>query len=581
VSLAVVLVGLALAAVGLWRVRSYRIPLTRFELVPITTYPGQEIQPSLSPDGTQVAFAWNGTIKHKFHIFVKAIGSGPPLQLTRANADDTAPAWSPDGSSIAFLREHGSGRFAVLVIPALGGSERQLTEISIPEIILMPGPYLSWTPDSRSLAFPDHPAPDKPTAIFLSSIQIGEKRQMTFPPAGTLGDSCVALSPDAHGLAFCRSSSMGAFTTDVYAVTLDSQLRPITDPQAVVPGHPLQVNGLTWNRTGTEIVFGATRRDIAGDAGLFRVPAPNANVVRALEIEVGIAKWPTAARLSSRLAFGREMGGGLNIWRLPITDAGKAHGPPRLLIGSTRQEFAARYSPDGQRIAFESDRTGNLEIWTCNSEGQDCQQITAIGSAFTGYPSWSPDGKRIAFYSRINDKSHIFVVRADGAGLRQLTFGDSNQFVPMWSRDGEWIYFSSSVTQPVQIWKLSPQGGTPVQVTRNGGFASFESRDGKWLYYTKSQAPDTSLWKVAVTGGEEIQVLPSVHISSVDLVPDGIYFREGPTMLKFRDNAARVSTVATLPPGYVGLSVSPDRKWIVFSAAKPQTSELVMIDNFQ
>ena len=581
VSLAVALVGLALVAAVLWRVRSYSTPPKRFELVPITTYPGQEIQPSLSPDGTQVAFSWNGTTQDKFHIFVKAIGPGPPLQLTQANADDIAPAWSPDGSSIAFLRERSRSRFAVLVIPALGGPERQLTEVSIPGIISMPGPYLSWTPDSRSLAFPDRPTPDKPTAIFLSSIQIGDNRQMTFPPAGTLGDSCVALSPDARGLAFCRCTQMGAFTTDVYAIKLDPQLRPITDPQTLVGGHPLNVNGLTWNRSGAEIVFAASRPGRAGDLGLWRVPAPNASAVPASEIEVGIAKWPSAARLSSRLAFARATGGGLNIWRLPIAGAGKAHGPPSLLIGSTRQEFAARYSPDGQRIAFESDRTGNLEIWTCNSEGQVCQQVTSIGSAFSGYPSWSPDGKQVVFYSRVSDKSHIFVIGADGTGLRQLTFGDSNQFVPMWSKDGKWIYFSSSITQPVQIWKISPQGGAPVQATWNGGFAAFESPDGKWLYYTKSQAPDASFWKVAVTGGEEVQVLSSVRISSVDLVPDGIYFREGPTTLKFRDNAGRVSTVAKLPSGYVGLSVSPDRKWIIFTAAKPQTSELIMIQNFQ
>jgi Tol biopolymer transport system component len=112
--------------------------------------------------------------------------------------------------------------------------------------------------------------------------------------------------------------------------------------------------------------------------------------------------------------------------------------------------------------------------------------------------------------------------------LRQLTFGDTNQFVPRWSRDGKWVYFSSGATRPVQISKISPQGGTPVQVTRNGGFAAMESPDGKWLYYTKNQALDTSLWKVALTGGEEIQVLPSVRINNVDLVPEGIYFRGGP-----------------------------------------------------
>jgi hypothetical protein len=66
-----------------------------------------------------------------------------------------------------------------------------------------------------------------------------------------------------------------------------------------------------------------------------------------------------------------------------------------------------------------------------------------------------------------------------------------------------------------------------------------------------------------------------------DVVDNGLYFLEGPTTLKFLDAAGRSVTVAHLPPGYVGLSVSPDRKWIVFSADKPETSELIMVENFQ
>jgi Tol biopolymer transport system component len=418
------------------------------------------------------------------------------------------------------------------------------------------------------------------------SLQTAEKHQITFPPADTLGDSCVALSPDAGSLVFCRCSHMGGWLADIYVVKLATQLQPIADPQRLVPGHPLYVNGITWTRTGTEIVFGANRPDFA--EAIWRLPVPNPSGSPASEVYVGSAQWPSAARLSSHLAFSRVTGAGLNIWRLGITGVGKAHGQPALLIESTRGDFAPRYSPDGKRIAFESNRTGNLEIWTCNSEGRDCQQLTNIGTAFTGLPSWSPDGKQVAFYSRVGEKSHIFVTGADGTRLRQITFGDSNELMPRWSRNGEWIYFSSSATKPVQIWKISPQGGTPVQVTSNGGFASLESPDGQWLYYTKNEAADTSLWKVATGGGEEVQVLPSVHFHNFDVTSDGIYFLEGwgwrtaqPTTLRFQGNGGQISTVAHLPQGYVGLSVSPDRKWIVFTANKAATSELIMIEDFQ
>ncbi len=75
--------------------------------VPLTSYPGFEWSPALSPDGNQVAFSWNGEKQDNFDIYIKLIGSSPPHRLTRDPAEDGSPAWSPDGRSIAFLRYPG------------------------------------------------------------------------------------------------------------------------------------------------------------------------------------------------------------------------------------------------------------------------------------------------------------------------------------------------------------------------------------------------------------------------------------------------------------------------------------------
>jgi len=115
-----------------------------------------------------------------------------------------------------------------------------------------------------------------------------------------------------------------------------------------------------------------------------------------------------------------------------------------------------------------------------------------------------------------------------------------------------------------------------------GGFAALESADSKWLYYTKTEATDSGLWKLPLAGGEEVQVIPSVHLHNFDIVSDGIYFLATASTLKFLNTAGQITTVAPqLPQGYVGLSVSPDKKSILFTADKPQTSELVLVENFQ
>ena len=106
--------------------RGNKPPEPTLAALPLTTYPGNEAQPSFSPDGSQVAFVWDGPKQDNFDIYIKVVGAaGDPLRLTTNPAPDYAPAWSPDGRWIAFLRELPEKKNAVLLIPALGGPGAQ------------------------------------------------------------------------------------------------------------------------------------------------------------------------------------------------------------------------------------------------------------------------------------------------------------------------------------------------------------------------------------------------------------------------------------------------------------------------
>ena len=101
----------ALLGVSVWFYRSTtKVPEASLVAVPLTSYPGEERQPSFSPDGNQVAFSWNGEKQDNFDIYVMPISSGNPVRLTTDPAQDTSPAWSPDGRTIAFLRRLGECR---------------------------------------------------------------------------------------------------------------------------------------------------------------------------------------------------------------------------------------------------------------------------------------------------------------------------------------------------------------------------------------------------------------------------------------------------------------------------------------
>ena len=147
------------------------------------------------------------------------------------------------------------------------------------------------------------------------------------------------------------------------------------------------------------------------------------------------------------------------------------------LIASTRVEACPQFSPDGTRIVFASDRTGSDEIWVSDAAGSNLVQLTSFGGPMAGIPRWSSDGRRIAF----DGDWGIHVIDVDGGRSRRVASDTPDAVVPSWSRDGRWIYFASTRTGRLEVWKVPAAGGQAVQITKRGGFAAFESQDGKTL----------------------------------------------------------------------------------------------------
>ena len=163
-------------------------PPARPRVLPVTAYGGNAILPTFSPDGTQVAFAWNGEKQDNYEIYVKLVDGGTPLRLTNQPGDNVYPKWSPDGRWIAFLRGD-----AVYLIPPIGGPERKLAE-QVNSV--------DWMPDSRSLVVGY--APDRQQGgIGVTGVDNGETRRLTTAPGRGM-DAQPAVSPDGRSLAFNR-----------------------------------------------------------------------------------------------------------------------------------------------------------------------------------------------------------------------------------------------------------------------------------------------------------------------------------------------------------------------------------------
>ncbi len=437
---------LVLAAGVIYRRPQHQRPQEQVVLtaVPFTALPGRATAPAFSPDGSRIAFAWDGDLKgggNGFDLYVKAIGSETLLRLTQHPSEDLmSAAWSPDGTQIAFQRVAGADS-GIYVIPALGGPERKLHSTRVPL-----GFYetISWSPDAKWIAFSDWLPPDDHTGIYLLSPDTGKTERIPNGPK-CLEQIQPAFSHRGEYLAYWCSLAGGA----------------VLYLQPVQGGEPKMVStfrdspaGLTWSADDKELIY-----SLWGD-GLSRVTVADGSV-KTLAIGAG-AVLPTVSPKGDKLGYS-AVSFRPNIWRKDLLHP---ESPAVAFIPSSRSQFDAQYSPDGNRIAFASLRSGIQGVWTSNEDGSNLVQISTPAQA-SGSPQWSPDGNKIAFDSRSRDGWEIYVADVAERVPRKLVTNISAAVEPHWSRDGKWIYFTSGESARMGVYRCPASGGEALLISKD------------------------------------------------------------------------------------------------------------------
>jgi Tol biopolymer transport system component/DNA-binding winged helix-turn-helix (wHTH) protein len=581
---------IAVIGVAVWQRKMQNRPLEGALVpVPLTTYPGSVCCPTFSPDGSHVAFSWDGGKPGAEGIYVKVIGSEPPVLV--AKTPDGFPAWSPDGRFIAFYGPLQGVGYAVFLVPAIGGPVRKLAETDVSGFGGEGRHFIAWHPNGKWLAAIDKPSTTDSCALFLISSETGEKRRLTSPPKGILGDLYPAFSPDGRALVFQRIDSL---EPSLQILELTDDLKPIAEPRRLTS---MYADDPTWTPDGRSVVFagGAEHRTFLWRMEI-KFPWWRPGRLEQLAFAGDGAMAPAISR-QGRLAFMRSAPTDTDIWRLDVSSDGPVRKPALRLISSTLIEHTPAYSPDGKRIAFSSTRSGSQEIWVCDSDGGNPLQLTFIGPSNgdpgTAEPRWSPDGRWIYFDSRIDGHAGIYAISGDGGRPRPATEREGMS-TPA-SRDGRWIYFDSASSGEYQLWKKPATGGSSLQVTRHGGEKPFESPDGRFLYYQKPAdtpcTPDrcASIWKVPIGGGEEKQIVKSVSCDGMNSAfgERGIYFNpnDDPPTLQFLNFATnQIEKIANLGENgpACGFSLSPDGRWLIYTLYEPMAgSNLMLVENFR
>jgi len=241
---------LAIAGAGLWLARD-GVALPPARVVPLTTLTGYEIMPAFSPDGKQVAFAWNGEKENNQDVYVKVVGEEGVLRLTTNPYADWFPAWSPDGRQIAFasLRDGGG----IYLVSPLGGPERKLASLAT-----MSRPSWSW--DGKSLLVAQrhleiNPQPGDGALFLIPVASGGDPRQILAAPPGTwYRDPAYARA--GHSLAFVScTGTIGGPSCTLQVVGLKEGLVPSGKPRPIQQySNPY---GLAWAADGASLIYGS------------------------------------------------------------------------------------------------------------------------------------------------------------------------------------------------------------------------------------------------------------------------------------------------------------------------------------
>ncbi len=402
----------------------------------LTDQEGREHYPSLAPDG--LSYVYVKTIDGRMDIYHrKRDNDADPLNLTAGvPEDDSQPAISPDGKSLAFRSERGGG--GIFIMSLKGGTARRISDM---------GYNPAWSPDGRELAVATEGIVDpgmrkSQSEIWILDVESGLKRRIV-GSAGDMGNDGVqpSWSPDGSRIAYWGVPAEGA--------------RRILWTVASEGGKPSKL------------------------------------------LDDGASNWnPVWAPDGVWLYFGSDRSGSMNLWRMRVDQrSGDRKGEAEPVTIPAMASGFWSFSSDGRQMIYASNESkSNIESYPLDPatlRAGDTRTAVTRGSHMVLSGAVSPDGTRIAYHAALPHED-LFVVHADGTGLRQLTDDDSKDRQPFWSPDGRRLAFYSNRGGPYEAWLLSWPGGVIERVLPEGiGAVMFPvwSPDGKRLACTQEGGP--------------------------------------------------------------------------------------------
>ena len=493
----------------------------------LTNNPAVDRDPAPSPDGTLIAFqstrddsdpqncGKSGNLNCVSHLYVISVEGGPAIRLTDGAFTDTQPAWSMSGAFVAFVSNRDDpnprtcgqpGKPAcvqnIYVVNATGGTPQRVTTNPANNPYAL-NQFPNWAPDDSLIAFQSNR--DGNDEIYTIAMDGAGLTRLTNTPAS---DGHPAWSPDGTRIAF-ETNRDGNYELYVMNADGSNPVRFTNHPAA--DRHPIWIPGCN-----DRIVFAADR-----DGQGFRIYAidpDGKSLTRLTTLPAGqtapddLPAWsglPDALHLQDICCVpGIVFDSTRDVTPEEIYIIRNDGAQLTRLTSNQARDLKAAPSPDGTRIAFQSNRDGLFQIYAMNTDGSGTTRLTSSGGNDTE-PIWSNDGARIAFVSTRDDPdpktcgttgkpacvTNLYVMTVDGSAVTRLP-NTANSSNPSWSADSKRLAFQSNRDGNDEIYVVNADGsgltrltnhpasdGHPTWSPDNKRLAFESNRDGKFQLY--------------------------------------------------------------------------------------------------
>lgn len=505
-------------------------------------------EPSISPDGNEIAFVSAGD------IWTVPSRGGDARLIVSNDASESRPMYSPDGTRLAFVSTRtGNGDIYVLTL-ATG----ELTRITYDD---QPEQLDSWSRDGAWLYFSSS---RNDISGMSDEFRVHSTGGTPMPVAADryAAEYWGAPSPDGNTLAItARGVSRTQWWRKGHSHLDESEIDLVHDVNGIPNYTPIVAMGAKsgwpmWSKDGANIYYVSDR---SGAANLWTQPAtPNATGQQLTKFTEGRVLWPTIAANGSAIVFERHFG----IWRydiathqataVPITLRGSAAVPgvEHRTFTNGIQQFVL--SPDGKKVVF----IVHGEIFAASSRDAGSALRVTNTPAAEDQVEWAPDSRRIVYTSDRDGPQHLYTYDFTTNKETQLTRGSSSDVSPVWSPDGAHIAYTRDAKE-LRVMDL------PSQTDRLLANASLNrppflgrsdmrfSPDSRWLAYTSTAGPRdfANVQVVSVAGGESrpVTFLANTSSSSIAWSRDGTYMLVSTGQRTETRQLARVDLIPRTP----------------------------------